>query len=101
MRPLRPLRKDSKLRDWLVIIFWLVLGALSGQFIIVPVSGDVRQNRRMVVDWFSIALAWLLFLLCLIGLGILAGFVDPSGWPWRFTAPGWFWNLYQPVSGGL
>ena len=69
------LGKDSKLRGWLVTIFWLVLGALSGEFIIVPGAGDVGDNRR----------------------SILTGFVDPGTWPWQFQVPCWLSSLMDPV----
>ena len=82
---------------WLVTIFWLVLGALSGEFIIVPGTGDVGDNRRTVLAWFSVALAWLLALSVLIAMGILTGFIDPGTWPWQFQVPGWLSSLMDPV----
>ena len=89
--------KESRLKSWLVTIFWLVLGALSGEFIIVPGAGDVRENRRMVVAWLSVGLAWLVVLSVLIVVGILTGFVDAGSWPWRFEVPDWLSLLAGPV----
>ena len=89
--------RGSKLRGWLVTILWLVLGALGGEVIIVPGAGDVGANRRMVLSWFSVALAWLLALSVLISIGILTGFIDPGTWPWQFRVPGWLSSLLDPV----
>ena len=81
----------------MLIIFWLVLGTLSGEFIIVPGAGDVGANRHMVLSWFSVALAWSLALSVVMAMGILTGFIDPGTWPWQFRVPGWLSSLMGTV----
>ena len=58
-----------------------------------PGAGDVSDNRRTVLSWFSVALAWLLALSVLIAMGILTGFIDPGTWPWQFQVPSWLSSL--------
>ena len=75
--------------EWILVAFWFLAGMLGG-LVVVPGTGDFGEARRAIISWWRVALIWLGLLFVVIGVLIVAGFIETGFLPWQFTVPEWF-----------
>ena len=75
--------------EWTLVVFWFLAGMLGG-LVVVPGTGDLGEARRVIINWWRVALIWVGLLSVVIGILLVTGFIETGELPWQFSEPEWF-----------